>query len=205
MSSANHQRLAPAGCSRRGLIRGAASALLAVTAGAGSAGCDLLDPAPEPTPEPDPLADLLTGTVELAASYDATRLAHPDLDAELAPIAAAHRAHATELARITGITLPDPASVNPAGTAPGTGSTATPGASTPPDDGTPRPGSSPTAPAAGQPQVPSDPAAALAALRSAEEAAAAAAAEACRAAPADRAALLGSITAARTCHIEVLR
>lgn len=45
----------------------------------------------------------------------------------------------------------------------------------------------------------------LAGLRAAEQEARGAAREACLAAPADRAALLGSIAAARTSHLEVLR
>ncbi|MEV7226439.1 hypothetical protein AB0M79_05355 [Polymorphospora sp. NPDC051019] len=54
------------------------------------------------------------------------------------------------------------------------------------------------------PQVPAEADAALAELRTAEEAGHKLAQDACLAAPAERAALLGSITAARATHLEVL-
>lgn len=62
----------------------------------------------------------------------------------------------------------------------------------------PGPGSSPTTPTG-------DAKATLAALRAAEQDARTAAAQACLSAPADRAALLGSIAAACTTHLEVVR
>lgn len=148
------------------------------------AGCELPGRTPDPDPEPDPLAGLLAATVELAGQYDEAIRSVADLGTVLAPIAATHRTHAEELGRITGIALPtataDPtrAGSDPAGT------------------------SSPPAPPADLP--PADPTATIAALRAAEEAAGAAAADACRSAPAERAALLGSIAAARACHLEVL-
>ncbi|GAA4702401.1 hypothetical protein [Phytohabitans rumicis] len=61
------------------------------------------------------------------------------------------------------------------------------------------PTASPSAPAA------ADVKATLATLRAAEQKGQKAAAAACRTAPADRAALLGSIAAARTTHLEVTR
>jgi hypothetical protein len=60
--------------------------------------------------------------------------------------------------------------------------------------------SAPSGPAA----VPDDPAAAVSGLLAAEKAGVAAASAACLAAPGWRAALLGSITAARASHVEVL-
>lgn len=54
------------------------------------------------------------------------------------------------------------------------------------------------------PQIPADADAAVAELRTAEEAGHKLAQEACLAAPAERAALLGSIAAARATHLEVL-
>jgi len=62
----------------------------------------------------------------------------------------------------------------------------------------------PAPPSTPAPPVPDDPAAAVSALLAAENAARADAAAACLAAPGWRAALLGSITAARASHVEVL-
>lgn len=105
----------------------------------------------------------------LAAAYRASATAHPDLADRLTPIADTHTAHATELARVVGVTL----------------------------------GSAPTAdPSA---TVPAEPAAALAGLRAREKAAQQSATAACTAAPAERAALLGSIAAARATHQEALK
>jgi hypothetical protein len=66
------------------------------------------------------------------------------------------------------------------------------------------------APAPASPSAPASPPAgdvkaALAALRAAEQQGQQAAAQACRTAPAERAALLGSIAAARATHLEVTR
>ena len=70
--------------------------------------------------------------------------------------------------------------------------------------GTPVSSASPTASASASASVAADPAAALTALRAAEQAASADAAAACLAGPADHAALLGSISACRATHVEVL-
>jgi hypothetical protein len=69
----------------------------------------------------------------------------------------------------------------------------------------PEPGASPPAPSTAPATPESDQKSALAALRSAEQKGQKAAAEACRSAPAERAALLGSIAAARATHLEVVR
>lgn len=151
------------------MLRVAAGATLAVPAAA-LTGCGVFDRGPKPPPAPDPLAPLLAGALELAARHEAAAAGHPELADRLNPLAQAHRAHATELARITGTTLP----------------TATPTAGTPSVD-------------------PGDARAALAGLRTAEREGQAAAAEACRNAPTTRAALLGSIAAARATHLEVLK
>jgi hypothetical protein len=58
--------------------------------------CDLLNPKPDGPPPPDPLTDFYSGTVALAALYDSTVTANPNL----APIREAHRAHAAALAAI---------------------------------------------------------------------------------------------------------
>ncbi|WP_233605702.1 hypothetical protein [Micromonospora sp. Llam0] len=183
------------GCSRRGVIRGAVGAAVAVAVPAGLAGCGLLGGEPEPEPEPDPLAGLLAATLELVGRYDAAMTTAAELGPLLTPVVATHRAHAEELSRLTGIALPAPTPADPGG------QPTDPGSAVPP--GTVPPGTA--APGAGTSAPPVDRAAVLTALRSAEEAAAAEAAAACHTAAADRAALLGSIAAARTCHLEVLR
>ncbi|WP_433533417.1 hypothetical protein ACQPYA_08085 [Micromonospora sp. CA-263727] len=129
----------------------------------------------EDPPEPDPLAPLLDESLSLAAGLRATAAAHPDLTLRLIPLAESHEAHATELARVTGSAIP-------------TGSAAPSG---------------PAASPSGAPPV--DQPAALAALRQAERAGRESAKTACAAAPAERAALLGSIAAARATHLEALR
>lgn len=160
------------------MLRTAAGAALTAVAAYPLAACDLLVGEPTPEGTTDPLAPLLTSALALAARHDAAITAHPELAQRLTPLADAHRAHAAELARMTGAKLPS------ASTSPRTGGAATPGAaaSTPADvDGT------------------------LAALRAAEQEGRRAAAQACQVASAGRAALLGSITAARATHVEVLR
>lgn len=130
------------------------------------AGCGFLDDDPEPAPRPDALQPVLDEALKLAAAHDRAVLAEPGLEKRLTPLAADHRAHAAELAKVIGATLPSPA----ASSAP-----------------------------------PSDAAKSVAALRKAEQAAQKTAAAACRAAPANRAALVGSIAAARAAHAEALR
>ncbi|WP_239164217.1 hypothetical protein [Actinoplanes palleronii] len=129
-------------------------------------GCGLFDDDPEPAPAPDALQPLLDEALTLAAAHTRVALAQPALAAKLTPLAEAHRAHAVELARVIGTTLPS------GGAAP---SAATTGADT------------------------------AAALRKSEQAAQKTAAAACRSAPAERAALVGSIAAARASHAEALR
>ncbi|MFV2017003.1 hypothetical protein [Micromonospora sp. LOL_023] len=184
LSSNQPGRHDAAGCGRRGVLRGAVGAVIAVAVPGVLAGCELPGRTPEPDPQPDPLASLLTATLELAGQYDEAIRTVAELGTVLAPIAATHRTHAEELGRIVGVAPP----------------TATDG---PTRDGSDRAGTSgPPTPATNLP--PADPRATVAALRAAEETAGAAAAEACRSAPAERAALLGSIAAARACHLEVL-
>ncbi|MDG4829662.1 hypothetical protein O7627_10140 [Solwaraspora sp. WMMD1047] len=158
------------------MLRGGALAALAAAVGT-LTGCDLLDREPEPAPEPDPLAPLLAGALDLAARHQRAIADHPQLADLLGPIEAAHRAHAEELARLTGTGLP---SSTPA-----------------------LPSSNPPAPTGG-PASAGDPAAVRAELRAAEQRGREAAAEACLAAPAERATLVGTIAAARAAHAEVL-
>jgi hypothetical protein len=150
-------------------------ALASAVGAAALGGCGVFDQ-DEPRPEPpDPLAPLLADTVGLVARYDAALAAHPDLAARLGPVRQAHAAHAAELARLIGAPTPGP---SPSGAAP--------------------------APATGSPGAPADARGTLAALRAAEVGGRRAAAAACLAAPPERAALLGSIAAARATHAEAL-
>jgi hypothetical protein len=150
-------------------------ALASAVGAAALGGCGVFDDdEPRPAP-PDPLAPLLAETVALIARYDAALAAHPDLAARLTPVREAHAAHAAELARLTGAASPGAAS--PGG-----------------------PSSSGAAPSG----APADARGTLAALRAGEVGGRRAAAGACLAAPAERAALLGSIAAARATHAEAL-
>lgn len=162
------------GPSRRRLLRSAALGVAGTTT---LAGCGLFGDDPEPAPPPDPLAPMLAEALTLAAAYDRAIVGQPDLRARLTPLADAHRAHATELARVIGPT---------ASGATASGVTASGGPSGSPDAG-------------------ADPGASLTGLRRAEQAAQRTAVTLCRQAPANRAALVGSIAAARAGHAEALR
>jgi hypothetical protein len=79
------------------------------TAGAGISaltGCGLFGDDPEPPRPPDPLRPLLDEALALAAAYDRALVTQPALAGRLTPLAADHRAHAAELARVIGTTLP---------------------------------------------------------------------------------------------------
>jgi hypothetical protein len=157
------------GPSRRALLRAGAVAAVSAVAATTLTGCDLFGGDGSKRGAADPLAPLITGALDLAARHEATVASQPELADRLNPIAQAHRAHATELARVTGTTLPS--------------GPATPPASPAGDD------------AKGS----------LAALRAAEQQGHEAAAKACAGAPEKRAALVGSIAAARASHAEALR
>ncbi|WP_436527047.1 hypothetical protein [Actinoplanes sp. HUAS TT8] len=129
-------------------------------------GCGLFDDDPEPPKGPDALQPVLTEALTLAAAYDRVILADQSLSARLTPLAQAHRAHAAELAKVIGTTLPSGAAAPSAAV----GTTDT-----------------------------------VAGLRAAELAAQKTAVAACKAAPAARAALVGSIAAARATFAEALR
>ncbi|WP_433130606.1 hypothetical protein ACQPWW_07915 [Micromonospora sp. CA-240977] len=157
------QRDQASGHSRRKLLR--TGALLALGGAAVPlTGCDLFDRDDQPAPPPDPLRPMVDEALTLAATYQAQMAAHPDLADRLGPIAEAHTAHATELARVIGVALP-------------------------------------TAPAAPT----TDPGGTLTTLRALEKTAQQSATAACAAASAERAALLGSIAAARATHQEALK
>lgn len=165
-----------AGPTRRSVIRRAVAVLASAVVPVAAGGCGLLDPDPEPTPEPDPIEPLIVGALDLAIRYEAAIAAFPALAPQLTPVAEAHRAHAEELARAIGSSLP---------TANSASAGAVPTPTTPPVGG--------------------DQAATLKALRAAEQEGRQAAVQVCLQVPADRAALVASVAAARATHLEVLR
>lgn len=150
-------------------------------------GCSLLRDRADPPPPapPDPLEPLLAGVDELITQYQQARRSHPERADLWEPIEAAHRAHRDALREAMG--LPALPTASPA-------------------DGTPPPGT-PGTPRPPEPTPAADPvpgAELREALREAEQAAQEQAAQACLSAPPERAALLGSVTAARATHQEVL-
>jgi hypothetical protein len=92
-----------AGHTRRRMLGVSAGAALGVTA---LAGCGIFDDGPDHTPPPDALQPVLDEALALAAAYDRAGVAQPGLAQRLTPLAADHRAHATELARVIGKALP---------------------------------------------------------------------------------------------------
>jgi hypothetical protein len=154
---------------------------VAGVSGAALAGCGLFDHEAKPTAATtDTLQPLLTEAVALAAAYDRAVAAQPGLAGRLTPLAADHRAHASELARLIGQAVP-PAYTPTASALVASGSVAS-GSAAP----------------AGAGDV-------LARLRAAEQTAQRNAVAACLKAPAERAALVGSIAACRATHAEALR
>jgi hypothetical protein len=112
------------GRSRRDVVRAAALVALAGTTGSLTA-CGLFDDEPDPPPAPDPLVPLITGALDLAARHEAASTAFPELADRLRPVAEAHRAHAAELARVTGTALPSAtAAPSASADAPGAGTAA---------------------------------------------------------------------------------
>jgi hypothetical protein len=67
------------------------------------AGCGVFDDKPAPAATtPDPLQPLLDEALALAGAYDRAAAARPALSARLAPLAADHRTHAADLAKLIG-------------------------------------------------------------------------------------------------------
>jgi hypothetical protein len=96
------------GYTRRGLFAAAAGATAL-------AGCGVFDSGPDGPRAPDPLRPVLDEAVALATAYDRVAAVEPALARRLGPLAADHRAHAAELARVIGTTAPSaPASAAPA-------------------------------------------------------------------------------------------
>jgi hypothetical protein len=183
---------------RRTVLGTAGGAALSVTA---LSACGPFDDDDEQPKTADPLQPVLAAALSLAADYDRAALAQPGLSARLAPLAADHRAHAAELARLIGEPVPSAAT-----SAPPTATSAPPTATSAPPTATSAPPTATTAPpTATSPPLTAADAATVAALRKAEQSAQKAAAAACRGAAAARAALLGSIAACRATHAEALR
>jgi hypothetical protein len=98
------------GNTRRGLLAGAAGATAL-------AGCGVFDSGPDGPAAPDPLQPVLDEAVALAAAYDRVAAIQPALARRLGPLAADHRVHAAELARVIGAAAPSaPASAAPVAT-----------------------------------------------------------------------------------------
>lgn len=134
--------------------------------------------APRQAPPADALEPLIADALRLAATHVATLSRHPSLAGRLTPLLTAHQAHAEAML----------ARVDPRRRSEITG------------DG----GTAPVSPSVSPPAGATIPAA-LADLRSAERAGAVRARAACLAADGDRAALLGSVAAARASHEVALR
>ncbi len=162
------------GRTRRSVLGLGMGSAVAAVVGLGLTGCDAESPGSDPRAA-DPLTDFYNDTLALAARYDATMAAHPELSARLAALSDAHRAHIEALAR--ELALPDAAAFG---------------------------GIAGLAPTRGTSPVPQDPATAVAALLTAEKAAADRATQVCLTVPSWRAPLLGSIAACRASHLEVL-
>lgn len=174
--------------SRRRLLAAAT-----LTAGVAVTGCTGGDsartPTPSPPPEPlDPLEPILTGTLALVAAYDRTAESFSELAVRLAPLRAQAAEHVLALQLALAVpTITPPSTAAASGTATPTGSPPAGGAGTSPPGA---PGGSP----------PGDPAAALAGLRARLGAIRSATGQLCLTTTAERAPLLGSLTAATTCH-----
>jgi hypothetical protein len=87
---------------RRAVLVATAASLGAATV----AGCGIFGNGPEQPSAPDPLQRVLDEAVALAVAYDRAAVNQPELAKRLTPLAADHRAHITELARVIGTSAP---------------------------------------------------------------------------------------------------
>jgi hypothetical protein len=163
--------------SRRTVLRAALVGTVGTASTLALTGCDRSAPA-QVRKIADPLNPLYRDTAALLARHESIMTARPELAARLTPLRDAHREHLRALAREIGPNLASPSPASPSPAASAGGSVAA--------------------------EAPADAGSALAVLRDAEKAAAAAARAACLAGPSYRAALLGSIAAARASHVEAL-
>ncbi|MBT8226272.1 MAG: hypothetical protein HKP61_03190 [Dactylosporangium sp.] len=179
--------------SRRALLSSVTGGTLLLTLGACISGGQ------EPSPTgPDPIEPVLAASVYLADRYTAAMAAVPDLADRLTPLRDAHQAHITALTRELGTVddgiLPSgrPPAVAPAGSESTPAATASSGnAAAPEVTASPVP-------------LPAERPAILADLQGLERSGRQQAAALCLAGSRYRAALLGSIAAARASHAEVL-
>ena len=100
---------------RRAVLGATAASLGAATL----AGCGIFGNGPEQPSAPDPLQRVLDEAVALAAAYDRAAVIQPELAKRLTPLAADHRAHITELARVIGTSAPSAAAPAPSAAAAG--------------------------------------------------------------------------------------
>lgn len=175
--------------SRRRLLAAAT-----LTAGGAVTGCTGGDSARTPTPSPppeslDPLEPILTGALALVAAYDRAAEFFPELATRLAPLREQSAEHV--LALQLALAVP---TMTPPSPAVSTGTSAGSGTGLP----TGHPGTSPTSAPGASPPV--DPAAALAGLRARLGAIRSATGQLCLTTTAERAPLIGSLTAATACH-----
>ena len=105
------------GHTRRRVLGATAGATLGATV---LTGCGIFDDDPEPTPPPDALQPVLDEALALAAAYDRAGVAQPELAKRLTPLAADHRAHATELTAVIGKALSSAPAPSASDAAPGT-------------------------------------------------------------------------------------
>jgi hypothetical protein len=103
--------------SRRGFLGVAALGAAALS------GCGIFDDGPDEPARPDPLQPVLDEAVALAAAYDRAAAAQPGLAKRLTPLAADHRAHIAELAKVIG--KPGPSAAPPSSAAAGGDAAAT--------------------------------------------------------------------------------
>ncbi len=152
----------------------------------------------------DALGPIYTETMTLITTYDTAIANNPLLIGLLGPLRDDHRQHAIALAALMGIAAPTVSlGANPSGTPmPPMPSASAPPSGVPSGPTSGRPSTPPPspAPAAGPQTAP-----ARALLSAAEKTAQANVTAACISAPADRVAVLASITASRATHVAALR
>ena len=99
---------------RRRVLGSAGSAVVGATV---LAGCGLFGQDDDDPKTADPLQPVLDEALALVAAYDRAIVSQPGLTTRLTPLAADHRAHATELAKLIGGKLPSAGASAPASNA----------------------------------------------------------------------------------------